>query len=91
MWFIFPHVQKKNIQYLYKIVDVMNNDLIVNNFAIRFFKIITSSDLGDNLERKKISKFIVPHITFINIVEILFISHRFLSHSGFLDRRKVIL
>lgn len=54
MWFIFPLVQKKIFtQYLYKIVDVMNNDLIVNNFAIRFFKIITSSDIGDNLERKQ--------------------------------------
>ena len=34
----FPSCTKNFTQYLYKIVDVMNNDLIVNNFAIRFFK-----------------------------------------------------
>lgn len=28
MWFIFPVVQKYFTQYLYKNIDVMNNDLI---------------------------------------------------------------
>lgn len=77
---------KKNTlftQYLCKIVDVLNIDLIFNNnTAIRFLTFYFSFyhnfsfGLGDNLERK-VDKSMVPHITFINIVEILFISDTF--------------